>query len=109
MAKTELGYQVLQEKGHFAEFSDFIRQHGLESVDHDLIMKLKSVLWAVVSYYSPDDIHVTSNTCDRGTSEQQRAALRCSRTKKSFPKSSRLQRSHWCSLYEGKWCKFMAS
>ncbi|KAH9936411.1 Rapamycin-insensitive companion of mTOR, N-term-domain-containing protein [Fomitopsis serialis] len=47
MAKTELGYQVLQEKGHFAEFAEFIRQHGLESVDHDLIMKLKSVLWAV--------------------------------------------------------------
>ncbi|PCH40022.1 hypothetical protein WOLCODRAFT_136614 [Wolfiporia cocos MD-104 SS10] len=47
MAKTELGYQVLQEKGHFAEFAQFIRQHGLERDDHDLIMKLKSILWAV--------------------------------------------------------------
>lgn len=48
MAKTELGYQVLQEKGHFSEFAQFIRQHGLESEDPELILKLKSILWAVV-------------------------------------------------------------
>ncbi|KDR82835.1 hypothetical protein GALMADRAFT_88557 [Galerina marginata CBS 339.88] len=47
MAKTELGCQVLQEKGHFAEFSQFIRQHSLENEDTDLILKLKSILWAV--------------------------------------------------------------
>ena len=34
---------------HFAEFAQFIRQHGLESEDRELILKLKSVLWAVVS------------------------------------------------------------
>jgi large subunit ribosomal protein L17e len=48
MAKTELGCHVLQEKGHFAEFAQFIRQHSHESEDTDLIMKLKSILWAVV-------------------------------------------------------------
>jgi hypothetical protein len=48
MAKTELGCQVLQGKGHFAEFAQFIRQHGLENEDNDLITKLKSILWAVV-------------------------------------------------------------
>ncbi|PIL22333.1 hypothetical protein GSI_15021 [Ganoderma sinense ZZ0214-1] len=47
MAKTDLGCEVLQEKGHFAEFAHFIRQHGLESEDQDLILKLKSILWAV--------------------------------------------------------------
>jgi len=47
MAKTELGCQVLIEKGHLAEFAHFIRQHGLESEDLDLILKLKSILWAV--------------------------------------------------------------
>ncbi|RPD54648.1 hypothetical protein L226DRAFT_535797 [Lentinus tigrinus ALCF2SS1-7] len=47
MAKTDLGCEVLQEKGHFAEFAHFIRRHGLESEDRDLILKLKSVLWAV--------------------------------------------------------------
>ncbi|KAF8967140.1 Rapamycin-insensitive companion of mTOR, N-term-domain-containing protein [Flammula alnicola] len=47
MAKTELGCQVLQEKGHFSEFSQFIRQHSHESEDTDLILKLKSILWAV--------------------------------------------------------------
>ncbi|KAI0822217.1 Rapamycin-insensitive companion of mTOR, N-term-domain-containing protein [Trametes gibbosa] len=47
MAKTELGCEVLQEKGHFVEFAHFIRQHGLESEDQEVILKLKSVLWAV--------------------------------------------------------------
>ncbi|KAI0643109.1 Rapamycin-insensitive companion of mTOR, N-term-domain-containing protein [Trametes meyenii] len=47
MAKTELGCEVLQEKGHFAEFAHFIRRHGLESEDQEVILKLKSVLWAV--------------------------------------------------------------
>jgi rapamycin-insensitive companion of mTOR len=49
MSKTELGCQVLQEKGHFSEFSDFIRRHGFECGDPELILKLKSILWAVVS------------------------------------------------------------
>ncbi|KAG6337319.1 hypothetical protein ID866_1781 [Astraeus odoratus] len=47
MSKTELGCQVLSERGHFAEFSHFIRQHGLESEDLEVILKLKSILWAV--------------------------------------------------------------
>ncbi|THV00832.1 hypothetical protein K435DRAFT_827891 [Dendrothele bispora CBS 962.96] len=47
MVKTELGCQILQEKGHFVEFAQFIRQHAHESEDPELIMKLKSVLWAV--------------------------------------------------------------
>ncbi|KAG8763716.1 hypothetical protein FRC11_013592 [Ceratobasidium sp. 423] len=52
MAKTHLGCKVLEEKGHFPEFAHFIRQHGLESEDFEIINKLKSVLWAVVSMYS---------------------------------------------------------
>jgi rapamycin-insensitive companion of mTOR len=49
MAKTALGCKVLEEKGHFPEFAHFIRQHGLECADFEIINKLKSVLWAVVS------------------------------------------------------------
>lgn len=49
MAKSALGSQVLAEKGHFTEFSHFIRQHGLEDDDFEIISKLKSVLWAVVN------------------------------------------------------------
>ena len=49
MANTELGCELLQENGHFAEFAHFIRRHGLDIEDRDLILKLKSVLWAVVS------------------------------------------------------------
>ncbi|KAJ7212059.1 Rapamycin-insensitive companion of mTOR, N-term-domain-containing protein [Mycena pura] len=47
MVKTDLGCQVLQEKGHFAEFAEFIRLHSNESDDTELILKLKSILWAV--------------------------------------------------------------
>ncbi|KAJ8080510.1 hypothetical protein PM082_017343 [Marasmius tenuissimus] len=47
MAKTEFGCQILQEKGHFSDFAQLIRQHGHESEDPELIMKLKSILWAV--------------------------------------------------------------
>ncbi|KIY71243.1 hypothetical protein CYLTODRAFT_140340 [Cylindrobasidium torrendii FP15055 ss-10] len=47
MAKTELGCQVLQDKGHFIEFTMFIEKHGLEGEDAEIIMKLKSILWAV--------------------------------------------------------------
>ncbi|KAJ7175920.1 Rapamycin-insensitive companion of mTOR, N-term-domain-containing protein [Mycena filopes] len=47
MAKTDLGCQILQEKGHFAEFAEFIRRHSQESDDTEVILKLKSILWAV--------------------------------------------------------------
>ena len=50
MAKTELGCQVLHEKGHFPEFALFIRQHGHEKEDPELILKLKSILWTVVRH-----------------------------------------------------------
>lgn len=55
MAKTELGCQVLHEKGHFPEFALFVRQHGHEKEDPELILKLKSILWTVVCYF----YHVT--------------------------------------------------
>jgi len=42
MAKTDFGCQILQEKGHFKEFSQVIRQHSLESEDMELVMKLKA-------------------------------------------------------------------
>ena len=55
MAKTELGCQVLQQKGHFSEFSQFVKKHGLEQEDPDIILKLKSIIWAVVNNLSLGD------------------------------------------------------
>ena len=49
LVKTEPGCSVLRDKGHFAEFAHFIRQHALESEDFKTVFKLKSVIWAVVS------------------------------------------------------------
>lgn len=48
MAKTDLGCEILHNKGHLNEFSQFIKKHCDEIEDSDLIQKLKSILWAVV-------------------------------------------------------------
>jgi rapamycin-insensitive companion of mTOR len=52
MTKTDLGCALLQEKGHFGDFASFIRQHGQEDQDAELLLKLKSTLWAVVGLSS---------------------------------------------------------
>lgn len=38
---------ILEAKGYFREFVDFIRLHGMEEEDLEVIGKLKSILWAV--------------------------------------------------------------
>ena len=47
LVKTQEGRFILEDKGHFAEFVDFIRAHGLEDRDQATIDQLKSVLWAI--------------------------------------------------------------
>lgn len=47
LARTREGCRLLQEKGHFEEFSWFIEEHGLESSDPEIVTKLKGCLWAV--------------------------------------------------------------
>ncbi|CAJ0762133.1 9358_t:CDS:10 [Entrophospora sp. SA101] len=39
--------QMLRDKGHFTEFSNYIKNHGMEDTNYPIIKKLKSVLWAV--------------------------------------------------------------
>lgn len=67
MAKTELGCQVLHQKGHFGEFAQFVKKHGLEQEDPDIILKLKSILWAVVGprFFLPPVILVVVITLNR--------------------------------------------
>lgn len=48
LVKTGAGCRLLDDSGHFPVFADFIRAHGLEDFDSDIITQLKSVLWAVV-------------------------------------------------------------
>lgn len=47
LVKTQEGRFILEDKGHFAEFVDFVRAHGLEDRDQATIDQLKSVLWAI--------------------------------------------------------------
>lgn len=85
MAKTELGCEVLQEKGHFAEFAHFIRRHGLESEDSEVILKLKSVLWAVVSVCT----HRTVTASDDASGQH-----RCYGARAAVPRRGRDHPSH---------------
>lgn len=48
LVKTAEGRMIMEAKGHFQQFVNTIRTHGMESSDLEVIAKLKSVLWAVV-------------------------------------------------------------
>ena len=47
LARTEEGCLLLQEKGHFEEFAWYIKEHGLESEDIEIVTKTKGCLWAI--------------------------------------------------------------
>ncbi|KAF9327607.1 hypothetical protein BG006_009105 [Podila minutissima] len=47
LTRTEEGCRLLRLKGHFAEYARYIREHGNECKDPNIISELKSVLWAV--------------------------------------------------------------
>ena len=102
MAKTDLGCEVLQDKGHFADFAHFIRRHGLESEDQDLILKLKSILWAVVRHLPP--LYSARYLIGfRAISVLPNVACLSWRRKRSSRPFWRSQNSRWCSLFEGKY------
>jgi rapamycin-insensitive companion of mTOR len=47
LTKTSEGCRILEEKGHFDEFAQFIFSCKDEDEDMEVIVKLKSCLWAV--------------------------------------------------------------
>jgi rapamycin-insensitive companion of mTOR len=47
LTKTTEGCRILEEKGHFDEFALFILSCKDEEEDTEVILKLKSCLWAV--------------------------------------------------------------
>ena len=47
LTKTAEGCRILEEKGHFNEFSQFIVACKDEDEDLEVITKLKSCLWAI--------------------------------------------------------------
>ena len=47
LTRTAEGCKLLREKGHFEEFAATIRDHGMETIDQELILKVKGCLWAV--------------------------------------------------------------
>ncbi|KAG5949801.1 hypothetical protein E4U53_005754 [Claviceps sorghi] len=47
LTRTREGCKLLSDKGHFEEFAATIREHGMQSEDPELIVKVKACLWAV--------------------------------------------------------------
>ncbi|KAK3313771.1 Rapamycin-insensitive companion of mTOR, N-term-domain-containing protein [Apodospora peruviana] len=47
LTRTQEGCKLLRDKGHFDEFAATIRDHGMESDDPEIIIKVKGCLWAV--------------------------------------------------------------
>lgn len=47
LARTKEGCRLLRDKGHFEEFASTIRDHGMQTSDPEIILKVKGCLWAV--------------------------------------------------------------
>jgi rapamycin-insensitive companion of mTOR len=47
LARTNEGCKLLRDKGHFEEFAATIREHGMQTEDLEIILKVKGCLWAV--------------------------------------------------------------
>lgn len=47
LTRTEEGCRLLRDKGHFREFVDTIYEHGMQSGDEEMLVKVKGCLWAV--------------------------------------------------------------
>lgn len=47
LTRTREGCKLLSDKGHFEEFAVTIREHGMQTEDAELMIKVKGCLWAV--------------------------------------------------------------
>ena len=47
LTRTQEGCKLLSDKGHFNEFAATINEHGMQSDDPEMIVKVKGCLWAV--------------------------------------------------------------
>jgi rapamycin-insensitive companion of mTOR len=47
LTKTTEGCRILEEKGHFNEFAHVVVSSKMEESDLEVIVKLKSCLWAI--------------------------------------------------------------
>lgn len=47
LTRTAEGCKLLSDKGHFNEFAATIREHGMQSEDPEMVVKVKGCLWAV--------------------------------------------------------------
>lgn len=54
LTRTEEGCKLLEQKGHFLEFANTIREYGMHADDPELMTKVKGCMWAVGNVGSMD-------------------------------------------------------
>lgn len=47
LTRTEEGCKLLEQKGHFLDFANTIREYGMQAEDAELMTKVKGCMWAV--------------------------------------------------------------
>ncbi|KAF3770282.1 hypothetical protein M406DRAFT_33238 [Cryphonectria parasitica EP155] len=64
LTRTEEGCKLLEQKGHFLEFANTIREHGMQADDPEVMVKVKGCMWAVGNVGSMDRGAPFLESCD---------------------------------------------
>lgn len=64
LTRTEEGCKLLEQKGHFLEFANTIRDYGMQADDPELMTKVKGCMWAVGNVGSMDRGAPFIESCD---------------------------------------------
>lgn len=64
LTRTEEGCKLLEQKGHFLEFANTIRDYGMQADDTELMTKVKGCMWAVGNVGSMDRGAPFLESCD---------------------------------------------
>ncbi|PSR79911.1 cytosolic regulator pianissimo [Coniella lustricola] len=64
LTRTEEGCKLLEQKGHFLEFANTIREYGMQADDAEIMTKVKGCMWAVGNVGSMDRGAPFLESCD---------------------------------------------
>lgn len=64
LTRTEEGCTLLEQKGHFLEFANTIRDYGMQADDPEMMTKVKGCMWAVGNVGSMDRGAPFLESCD---------------------------------------------
>lgn len=64
LTRTEEGCKLLEQKGHFLEFTNTIRDYGMQADDPEVMIKVKGCMWAVGNVASMERGAPFLESCD---------------------------------------------